>query len=138
MKGKTVLSTGATSGIGEVTSLELARKSASVFVASRNAQRCADTVARIKAQSGNSQVDFIAADLSTQAGVRKLAGEFKQRSPRLDVLVNNAGGLFMSRQLSTDGIEMTWTLNHLSYFLLTLLLLDTIKSSAPARADLVR
>lgn len=92
MKGKTVLSTGATSGIGEVTSLELARKSASVFVASRNAQRCTDTVARIKAQSGNSQVDFIAADLSTQAGVRKLAGEFKQRSPRLDVLVNNAGG----------------------------------------------
>lgn len=133
MNGKTILITGATNGIGEVTALELARKGATVFIAGRDPQRCADTVARIKTEGGNAQVEFIVADLSTQAGVRKLAGEFKQRSPRLDVLINNAGAIFMSRQLSPEGIEMTWALNHLSYFLLTQLLLDTIKSSAPAR-----
>jgi NAD(P)-dependent dehydrogenase (short-subunit alcohol dehydrogenase family) len=133
MKGKVCLITGATAGIGEVTALELARLGATVVIASRSPQRCADTVARIREATGNPAVDFIAADLSSQAQVRRLAEEFQRRSPRLDVLVNNAGGFFMRRARTVDGLEMTWALDHLSYFLLTLLLLDTLQASAPSR-----
>ena len=73
------------------------------------------------------------ADLSSQAEVRRLAAEVRRAYPRLDVLVNNAGAMFAPRRESVDGIEMTWALNHLAYFLLTELLLDTLKASAPAR-----
>jgi NAD(P)-dependent dehydrogenase (short-subunit alcohol dehydrogenase family) len=84
-------------------------------------------------ETGNANVALLLADLSSQAQVRRLVGEFQSRFSRLDVLVNNAGAIFTRRNLSTDGIEMTLALNHLGYFLLTNLLLDTLKASAPAR-----
>ncbi|ABU59727.1 SDR family oxidoreductase [Roseiflexus castenholzii] len=126
------LVTGATSGIGEVTARELARRGMHVVIVGRNRERTAATVARIKQATGV-DVEPLIADLSSQAGVRSVAEAFAQRHTRLDVLVNNAGGFFASRQVSADGIEMTWALNHMSYFLLTNLLLDTLRASAPAR-----
>jgi NAD(P)-dependent dehydrogenase (short-subunit alcohol dehydrogenase family) len=133
MNGKTCLVTGATAGIGEVTACELARMGARVMLVSRDPQRCADSARRIKEKTGNSVVEYLSADLSSQAQVRRLAHEIHQHTDRLDVLVNNAGAYFMRRQESEAGIEMTWALNHLSYFILTNLLLDLLKASAPAR-----
>ena len=95
--------------------------------------RCQNTVAHIQRETGNFHVDYLLADLSVQAQVRQLAADFKARYKRLDVLVNDAGAIFLRRQLSADGIEMNFALNHLAYFLLTNLLLDTLKASAPAR-----
>jgi NAD(P)-dependent dehydrogenase (short-subunit alcohol dehydrogenase family) len=126
------LVTGATSGIGEVTARELARRGMHVVIVGRNRERTATTVARIKQATGV-EVEPLIADLSSQAGVRSVAETFLRRHARLDVLVNNAGGFFAARQVSVDGIEMTWALNHMSYFLLTNLLLDTLRASAPAR-----
>lgn len=125
--------TGATSGIGCATAWELARLGAAVIVVGRDQQRTASTVNEIRQATGNPVVDFLLADLSSQAQIRNLAEELMHRYDRLDVLVNNAGAYFLRRQLSVDGIEMTFATNHLNYFLLTNLLLELIKSSAPAR-----
>jgi NAD(P)-dependent dehydrogenase (short-subunit alcohol dehydrogenase family) len=133
MQNKTVVVTGATAGIGLVTARELARKGAHLTIISRSAEKCARVAEEIKADTGNMQVEYIAADLSIKEEVHRAAYDFKKRHPRLDVLVNNAGSVFMLRQVSRDGIEMTLALNHLNYFLLTHLLLDVLKSSAPAR-----
>jgi NAD(P)-dependent dehydrogenase (short-subunit alcohol dehydrogenase family) len=111
----------------------LAQKGATVIVAGRDEKRCRKTVAQIKKETGNSNIDYLLADLSVQARVRALAAEFKSRYERLDVLVNNAGAINFFRRLSADGVEMTFAVNHLAYFLLTELLLDTLKASAPAR-----
>jgi NAD(P)-dependent dehydrogenase (short-subunit alcohol dehydrogenase family) len=104
-----------------------------VIVAGRDEVRAQATVAQIKSGAGSSNVDFLLADLSVQSQVRQLAEDFKSRYERLDVLVNNAGAIYFRRQVSADGIEMNFALNHLVYFLLTDLLLDTLKASAPAR-----
>ena len=133
MDGKTVLITGATNGIGKVAALELAKKGATVVIVGRNPAKTAETVAEIKAQSGNSNVDSIVADLSSMAEVRKVAEAFKAKHSRLDVLINNAGAIFADRQETVDGYEMTFAFNHLAYFLLTNLLLDTLRASAPSR-----
>ena len=133
MNGKVCLITGATSGIGEVAARELARLGATVVVVGRSKEKCVKTVEKIRAETGNSAVDFLVADLSSQADVRRLAEEFKKTYSRLDVLLNNAGAVFTKSQVSLDGFEMTLALNHLNYFLLTNLLLDLLKSSAPAR-----
>jgi retinol dehydrogenase-12 len=133
MQGKMCLVTGATSGIGLVTARVLAYQGATVVVAGRNPERGTATVNRIRQESGNSAVELLLADLSAQVQVQQLAEEFLRRFARLDVLVNNAGAIFSRRRLSPDGIEMTFALNHLGYFLLTNLLLDTLKASAPAR-----
>jgi NAD(P)-dependent dehydrogenase (short-subunit alcohol dehydrogenase family) len=133
MQGKTVIVTGATSGIGLVTARELARLGAQTVLISRSAEKCAAAVEQIKRETGQAQVSFIAADLATRAGVQQAAFEFKTSHPRLDVLVNNAGGVFMSRHVTLDGLEMTLALNHLNYFHLTILLLDLLKASGPAR-----
>lgn len=133
MQNKTVVVTGATAGIGLVTARELARRGAHLTIISRSAEKCARVAEEIKADTGNLQVEYIAADLSVKEEVHRAAYDFKKRHPRLDVLINNAGGVFMSRLLSKDGIEMTFALNHLGYFLLTQLLLDVIKTSAPSR-----
>ena len=133
MAGKVCMVTGGTSGIGKVTARELARRGAIVVVVGRNGARSEATVTQIKRQTANPQVEFLLADLSSQEEVRRLAREFESRYPRLDVLVNNAGAIMLSRRESVDGIEMTLALNHLAYFLLTNLLLDRLKSSTPAR-----
>src|SRR5262245_13231607 len=128
MRGKVCMVTGATSGIGLVTAQELARQGATVIVVGRNRERGVATVERIQQETGNAAVDWMLADLSVQAQVRQLVREFRERFARLDVLVNNAGALFARRSLSVDGIEMTFALNHLAYFLLTNLLLDSLKA----------
>ncbi len=133
LAGKVCMVTGATSGIGKVAARELAQRGAEVVVVGRSEARCEATVSQIRQQTANPSVDFLLADLSSQQEIRRLAGEFESRYPRLDVLVNNAGAIMLSRRESVDGIEMTLALNHLAYFLLTNLLLDTLKSSAPAR-----
>ncbi len=133
MKGKVCLVTGATDGVGKVTARELARMGATVIGVGRNAEKSARAQAEIRAAARHDDVHFLLADLAVQAEVRRLAGEVLARWPRLDVLVNNAGALFTSYQETPDGIERTFALNHLAYFLLTVLLLDRLKASAPAR-----
>jgi NAD(P)-dependent dehydrogenase (short-subunit alcohol dehydrogenase family) len=133
MNGKICLVTGATNGIGLVTASELARQGARVTLVSRNAERCQAAIERIHQETGNQDVDFIAADLSSLSEIRRAAQEFQKRHARLDVLVNNAGGFFWKRVETVDGLEMSFALSHLGYFLLTNLLLETIKASAPAR-----
>jgi retinol dehydrogenase 12 len=133
MNGKTCIVTGATHGIGLVTALELARMGAAVVLVSRDPGLCEATAARIRQETGNQAVEYIPADLSSQAQIHRLAEAFLASHSRLDVLVNNAGAFFLRRMLSADGIEMTFALDHLNYFLLTHLLLDVLKASAPAR-----
>lgn len=133
MQGKVCLVTGATSGIGEVTARALAQMGATVIAVGRDPQRGAATLNRIKEAAPTAQIEFMLADLSSLAQVRQLAQEFKRKYSRLDVLVNNAGAWLTRYQESVDGIEMTFALNHLGYFLLTNLLLDTLKTSTPAR-----
>ena len=133
MEGKTCLITGGSDGIGYFTARELAQMGASVVIADQNATKTPTAVARIIEETGNRSVRYLLADLSSQGEVRSLADRIKTQVPRLDVLVNNAGAVFLSSRRSVDGIEMTFALNHLGYFLLTTLLLDLLKDSAPAR-----
>jgi NAD(P)-dependent dehydrogenase (short-subunit alcohol dehydrogenase family) len=130
MNGKVVVVTGATSGIGEVCALELARMGATVVLISRSQSKLDDVVKRIKDETGNQAVSGIQADLSVIAEIRQAAASFLARHSRLDVLVNNAGAVNWQRLESADGYEMTFALNHLNYFLLTHLLLDTLKETA--------
>jgi retinol dehydrogenase-12 len=133
MTGKSCVVTGATSGIGRVTARALAERGATVLVVGRSRERCEATVETIRQGVPGAEVEFFQADLSSQAEIRRLAREVQERVPRLDVLVNNAGTMSMKRQETVDGIELTFALNHLAYFLLTNLLLDRLKASAPAR-----
>ena len=133
MLGKYCLVTGGTAGIGLATALELVRKGASVTIVGRDAARGDSAVAAIRAATGRDTVDFFAADLSDQRRLRAFATAFRERRPKLDVLINNAGGLFGRRRSSADGIEMTFALNHLNYFLLTHLLLPSLRAAAPLR-----
>lgn len=133
MQDKICIVTGANAGIGKITATELARRGATVVMICRSQERGEAALAEVRAESGSQQVELLLADFSVQAEVRQVAQEFKQRYDRLDVLVNNAGGIFMERTTSADGLEMTFALNHMGYFLLTHQLLDLIKSSQPAR-----
>jgi NAD(P)-dependent dehydrogenase (short-subunit alcohol dehydrogenase family) len=133
MRDKVVLITGATSGIGRVAAREFARQAAHVILVGRSQDRSDAAVAQIRAETGNQQVEYLLADLSSQAQIRDLARQFHDRYSRLDVLVNNAGGMWLRRELTVDGLEMTFAVNHLAYFLLSHLLLDLLKASAPAR-----
>ncbi|OIO85574.1 MAG: short-chain dehydrogenase [Anaerolineae bacterium CG2_30_57_67] len=133
MQNKTILVTGATSGIGLVAARQLARQGGSVVLVGRSAAKLSTVAEQIKTQTGNTQIETIVADLSTHAGVQHTAHEFKKRYPRLDVLLNNAGAIFSSRQVSADGLELTFALNHLNYFHLTMLLMDVLKASNAAR-----
>ena len=133
MTGKTCLVTGANSGIGKETALGLARMGARVVLVCRNQQKGETALADIRRETGSSQVDLLIADMSSFASVRTLADTVRQRYPRLDVLINNAGAGVRQRTLSADAIEMTVAGNHLGPALLTMLLLDLLKSSAPAR-----
>ncbi len=135
MSGKTVVVTGATNGLGEAIALAVAKMGAKTVIVSRSAAKCQDTVGRIQQQTGNADVHYYVADLSVQAQVRDVAAQLNQELERLDVLVNNAGAWFTERKLSPDGIEMTWALNHLNYFMLTNDLLDLLKRTAAAHGE---
>jgi NAD(P)-dependent dehydrogenase (short-subunit alcohol dehydrogenase family) len=132
MTGKTVLVTGATAGIGKATALGLARLGAHLAITGRDHKRTENAAREIRAASGG-LVDVFVADLSSQADVRRLAYEVLQILPRIDVLVNNVGGYWNTRNVTADGLERTFALNHLAPFLLTGLLLERLKQSAPAR-----
>jgi retinol dehydrogenase 14 len=133
MAGKVVLVTGGTSGIGKATALGLATMGAQVGITGRDLERTQDAAADIRAASANPSVDAFAADMSSQTEVRRLAAAVLDTYQRLDVLVNNVGGFWAHRHLTVDGLEHTFALNHLAPFLLTNLLLDRVKASAPAR-----
>ena len=132
MAGRTVLVTGGTGGIGKATALGLAGMGAHVAITGRDHGRTDAAASEIRA-AGGGQVDGFVADLSSQSEVRRLAGEVLQRLARIDVLVNNVGGYWNTRHVTADGLERTFALNHLAPFLLTSLLLDRLKESAPSR-----
>lgn len=133
MKNKNCIVTGANSGLGRVTATELAKMGAAVTIVCRDEERGRTALNEIRSLSGINSVELLIADMSSQSSIRSLANEIVTKFDRLDVLVNNAGTIFGSRHLSEDGIEMTFALNHLGYFQLTLLLLDLLKKSNPAR-----
>src|ERR1700694_1284196 len=133
LQGKICLVTGSTSGIGKVTARELANRGATVVLVSRSRAKGEATQAEIKQATGNQQVELLVADLSLLEDVRRLAAEFQQTHPHLHLLVNNAGCAYPTRTLTSEGVEMTLAVNYLAPFLLTNLLLDTLKASAPAR-----
>ena len=133
MKDKIILITGATGGIGRVAAEQLAGMGGHVVIVGRNPRKTQTVVEEIRAATGNPQVDYLIGDLSLQADVKRVACEYTERYDRLHVLINNAGALFMRREVTSEGLEMTLALNHLAYFTLTYELLDLIKASAPAR-----
>lgn len=133
MSGKVILVTGATNGIGKVAACELTRMGATVVLVGRNPEKTERAISEIKQYTGSKFVHSLIADLSVMDQVRTLAADFKREFDRLDVLLNNAGAYFSKRQETADGYEMTFALNHLNYFLLTNLLLDVLKASAPSR-----
>ena len=133
MAGKVVLITGGTGGIGKATAIGLAAIGARVGITGRDLARAEQAAADIRSASENPAVDAFAADMTSQAEVRRLAAAVLDAYPRLHVLVNNVGGFWAHRHPTADGLERTFALNHLAPFLLTNLLLDRLKASAPAR-----
>ena len=133
MLGRTVVITGGTSGIGKATAIGLAALGARVAIAGRDLVRAEAAATDIRGTTGNPNVAAFGADLSSQSDVRRLAAELLEAYPRIDVLINNVGGFWATRHITADGLERTFALNHLAAYLLTNLLLDRLKASAPAR-----
>ena len=133
MKGKVVIVTGGTSGIGKVTAFGLARKGADLILVGHNDERLRTACEEIRRTTGNNAVQPMLCDLSSLEEVRRLAGEFMEKHDRLDVLVNNAGLILRNRKSTVDGYEYTFALDHLAPFLLTNLLLDELMRAAPSR-----
>ena len=133
MQEKVCLVTGATAGIGQAAVMLLAGLGATVVGVGRNPKKNEISTRMIKEQTGNPAVAYLLADLSSQQEIRALAEQFQEKYDRLDVLINNAGATFPKRLESVDGIEMTFALNHLGYFLLTNLLMEMLEKSAPSR-----
>ena len=133
MKEKNILITGATSGIGFQTALALAKIGAQVIITGRSQKTAEEAVANIKSASGNTRVDFLLANLSAQKNVRALAEQFKAQYERLDVLINNAGLAASKKELTEDGLESNFAMNVVSPFLLTNLLMDSLKKSSSPR-----
>ena len=133
MREKTAVVTGGNKGIGYETARGLAALGATVLIVGRDATRGADAVTSIQHQTGNMNVSFVQADLSSLAAVRRLAEYIINHYPQVHVLVNNAGGGNAQRKITADGLEATFVTNHLAPFLLTILLLPVLKASGPAR-----
>ena len=131
--GKVCLVTGATSGIGKITATALAAQGAQVVVVGRNGPKTQGVVRGIQSETGNDAVHFLLADFTDLQQVRELAAAFKEKHSQLDVLVNNVGAFFNTREETAYGVEMTFLVNYLAPFLLTNLLLDPLLNSAPAR-----
>ena len=133
MMDKVCLVTGATAGIGKITATALAAQGAELIIHGRNHQKTEDTMQEIRTRTGNDQISYLLADFSDLEQVRNLAQTFQERSSKLDILVNNAGAFFNKKTPTPYGVEMTFLVNHLAPFLLTNLLLETLRKSAPAR-----
>ena len=133
MEGKVCLVTGATAGIGKIVAIALASMGVNLIITGRNQEKAEDTVRQIKTETGNQNVRYLLADFSNLQEVRSLAENFKENYSQLDVLVNNAGAYFNTRQETPYGVEMTLLVNHLAPFLLTNLLLKRIQTSPSAR-----
>jgi len=133
MQGKICLVTGGTSGIGLATAWQLARLDATVVITARDETRGREALEKIRQKSGSMNVHLLMADFSSLEDTRKLAAAFQAQFPALHVLINNAGTIAPKRQVSQDGYELQFAVNHLAPFLLTNLLLPLIKTSAPAR-----
>jgi NAD(P)-dependent dehydrogenase (short-subunit alcohol dehydrogenase family) len=129
MKNKTVIITGATSGIGEVAAIHLAEQGARIVFTARDKARADDTMAKLRKANPGAAHAVHMADLSTLAEMKRVGAELA-REPQIDVLVNNAGALFNKRQETADGLEMTFALNHMAYFVITTMLLDKLKAGA--------
>jgi NAD(P)-dependent dehydrogenase (short-subunit alcohol dehydrogenase family) len=137
LQDKTVLVTGATSGIGEAAARKLASLGAHTILVGRNRKKCEAVAQNLIRASNNRNIDVFQADLSSQSEIRGLAAELISHVDKLDVLVNNAGALFKTRKQSIDGLELTFALNHLGYFLLTVLLLPALRKSPSGRIVVV-
>jgi NAD(P)-dependent dehydrogenase (short-subunit alcohol dehydrogenase family) len=133
MHGRTCVITGATSGIGRATAIALAEKGATLVLVCRDQQRGEETLAAIVRQTGRRDASLVLGDLAVQRDVRRIAGELLAADRPLHVLINNAGVVNLQRMVTADGIEATFAVNHLAPFLLTNLLLDRLRQSAPAR-----
>lgn len=133
MSGKVCLVTGATAGIGKVTATTFASQGAQLIITGRNQQKTEQTRKEIEARTGNDSIQYLIADFSNLQQVRTIAELFSKDFSRLDVLVNNAGAFFNSRQETSVGVEMTLQVNHLAPFLLTNLLLEKLLESPSAR-----
>ena len=133
MTGKVCIVTGANAGIGMETARGLAEMGATVVMVCRDRERGEAAQREIKQSTGNDAVELMICDLGSQASIRQFAADFKENHDRLGVLVNNAGVLLRERSLNEDGIERTFAVNHLGYFLVTNLLLDVLKKSSPSR-----
>lgn len=133
MTGKVALVTGVTSGVGTATAEAIASTGAELFMVCRNRDKGAAVLADIKQKTGNDNIHLLVGDLGVQADIRRVANEFLDTGKPLHLLINNAGVVNMRRNVTVDGIEETFAVNHLAYFLLTELLRDRIVASAPAR-----
>jgi NAD(P)-dependent dehydrogenase (short-subunit alcohol dehydrogenase family) len=133
MKGKTIVATGATSGIGEVAVLALAGLGARIVFIARDQARAQATMRKLEANAPGLSHRMLLADLSNMAETRKVGAEIAESEPRIDVLINNAGALFSNRQVTPEGLELTFALNHMAYFVLTEALRERLIASAPAR-----
>ncbi len=132
-KNKLILITGSTDGIGKQTAFELAEQGHSIIIHGRSEERCLSALEEIKNRTKNSNLDFVVADFSKKENVQRMAEELKTKYTRIDVLINNAGVYLKNRQTNDDGIELTFMINHLAHFYLTLLLIDLLKKSDDAR-----
>jgi NAD(P)-dependent dehydrogenase (short-subunit alcohol dehydrogenase family) len=133
MKGKTMVATGATSGIGEAAVLELAGLGARIVIVARDEARAQATLRKLEAKAPGLGHRLHLADLSSMADTRKVGAAIAASEPRIDVLINNAGALFSDRRVTPEGLELTFALNHMAYFVLTEALRDKLVASAPAR-----
>ena len=133
MKGKTVVATGATSGIGERAVESLARQGARIVFIARDARRAEATRTKLEAIAPGLGHRSLLADLSLMTDTKRVGAEIAASEPRIDVLINNAGAMFAERRATSEGLEMTFALNHMAYFVLTRTLLERLKGSAPAR-----
>jgi NAD(P)-dependent dehydrogenase (short-subunit alcohol dehydrogenase family) len=133
VKDKVCVITGATDGIGKEAAFTLALQGAKLLIHGRDPDKGARAVAELKARSRNPAIEFLQADFGSLAEVRRLAAAVLERTPHIDVLINNAGGMFVNRAVSKEGYELTFAVNHLAPFLLTHLLQNCLKSSSQAR-----